>query len=285
MKQLHGAGHLIGRPRITLTDAAPPVVPSKLPGDVQAALIQPRSERSEADRLRLATYVERERVMAELSQLPKPRLVYAAASDFEPDGALKPPPGPRPIHRLRRGDIRQKLEPALPGALELLDALPSRFDVPPEAHESTRRAALAKWIVDPKNPLTWRSIVNRTWQHHFGRGIVDSVNDFGRMGAKPTHAELLDWLAADFRDSGQSLKALHRRLVTTLLIDKHLRRRMHGVAANRCHAKIARSVSILTIACCGACTVRVWMLNRSAMQCCWPAMRSIGEWADERSTF
>ena len=63
--------------------------------------------------------------------------------------------------------------------------------------------------------MTWRSIVNRVWQYHFGRGIVDSANDFGRMGQVPSHPELLDWLAIWFRDEGQSLKRLHRLIVTS----------------------------------------------------------------------
>ena len=63
--------------------------------------------------------------------------------------------------------------------------------------------------------LTWRSIVNRVWHYHFGRGIVDTPNDFGRMGATPTHPELLDWLAVWFRDGGGSLKELHRLIVTS----------------------------------------------------------------------
>jgi hypothetical protein len=69
--------------------------------------------------------------------------------------------------------------------------------------------------VSPDHPLTWRSIVNRVWQYHFGRGLVDSPNDFGRMGKEPTHPELLDWLAAGFRDHGGSFKRLHRLLVTS----------------------------------------------------------------------
>jgi hypothetical protein len=81
--------------------------------------------------------------------------------------------------------------------------------------EGARRAALAKWITDPKNMLTRRSIVNRVWQHHLGKGIVDTPNDFGHMGALPTHPELLDWLAFWFVDNGESLKKLHRLLLTS----------------------------------------------------------------------
>ena len=74
---------------------------------------------------------------------------------------------------------------------------------------------LAKWITREDHPLTWRSLVNRIWQYHFGRAIVDSPNDFGRMGQQPSHPELLDWLALDFLKSGQSIKSLHRLIVTS----------------------------------------------------------------------
>jgi hypothetical protein len=70
-------------------------------------------------------------------------------------------------------------------------------------------------LSDQRNPLTWRSIVNRVWQYHFGRGIVETSNDLGRMGSEPTHPELLDWLAVEFRDGGQSLKSLHKLIVTS----------------------------------------------------------------------
>jgi len=81
--------------------------------------------------------------------------------------------------------------------------------------EGWRRAALARWITDPKNLLTRRSIVNRVWHYHFGRGLVETPNDFGHMGALPTHPELLDWLAFWFQDNGESLKQLHRLMVTS----------------------------------------------------------------------
>ncbi len=84
-----------------------------------------------------------------------------------------------------------------------------------EGEEALRRAALAKWLTDPKNMLTRRSLVNRVWHHHFGRGLVETPNDFGHMGALPTHPELLDWLAFWFLDNGESLKQLHRLLVTS----------------------------------------------------------------------
>src|SRR5439155_27373599 len=81
--------------------------------------------------------------------------------------------------------------------------------------EGARRAALAKWMTDPKNALTWRSIVNRIWHYHFGRGIVDTPNDLGRMGGRPSHPELLDWLAVSFLEGGGSIKELHRLILNS----------------------------------------------------------------------
>jgi hypothetical protein len=117
---------------------------------------------------------------------------------------------------LRRGDIRQPQEPAGPGALSCVPGIDARFKLNDPADEGSRRAALSKWITRPGNTLTWRSIVNRVWHYHFGRGIVETPNDFGRMGARPTHPELLDWLAVTFRDDyAGSFKKLHRLIVTS----------------------------------------------------------------------
>jgi hypothetical protein len=100
-----------------------------------------------------------------------------------------------------------------PGALSAVPGLSAVFDLPEDAPEGERRKALALWLTDPRNPLTWRSIVNRIWQYHFGRGLVGTPNDFGRMGEKPTHPELLDWLAVEFRDGGQSFKRLSKLIL------------------------------------------------------------------------
>ena len=77
------------------------------------------------------------------------------------------------------------------------------------------RAALAKWLTRQDNPLTWRSVVNRIWQYHFGNGIAPTPNDLGRMGQLPSHPELLDWLAVEFRDNGQSFMHLHRLILNS----------------------------------------------------------------------
>ena len=149
----------------------------------------------------------------ELKNLPTGKMVYAAATEFKPQGNFKPTNGqPRTIHVLHRGNIDQPNKLAAPALLPLSKQAPLPIVA---KEESGRRAALAKWLSSRDHPLVWRSIVNRVWQHHFGNGIVDTPNDFGRMGALPTHPELLDWLAADFRDNEQSLKRLHRLIVTS----------------------------------------------------------------------
>ncbi|GDY20967.1 hypothetical protein LBMAG56_23130 [Verrucomicrobiota bacterium] len=157
-------------------------------------------------------------VTAALAKLPAPRVVYAGtvhygSGSFRGTGADGGKP--RPIALLHRGDVKQPRDPAAPGALTALANLPARFPLPADHPEGARRVALAQWLSHPDNPLTWRSVVNRVWQYHFGRGLVETPNDFGRMGALPTHPELLDWLAAEFRDSGQSLKQLHKLIVTS----------------------------------------------------------------------
>ena len=215
LKQLHGGGHLIGRPRLSITSDKTPLDILSLPAEIESILSRAKEIRTEEQRLTLALHFERQRVARELATLPKPSLVYAAAADFEPDGGLKPFPGPRSIHRLDRGDIRNPMEESTAGTLTCIASLPGRFSLVEPMPESARRAALAQWIVHNDNPLTWRSIVNRVWLQHFGRGIVDTPNDFGQLGSKPTHPELLDWLSIRLRDSGQSLKALHRLIVTS----------------------------------------------------------------------
>lgn len=120
---------------------------------------------------------------------------------------------PRTIHLLARGNVLTPMQEVSAGTLSLLEMLPSRFDLPANHSEGERRVALAKWLSDPRNPLTWRSIVNRVWQYHFGQGIVATPNDFGLNGSLPSHPELLDWLAVWFRDQGGSLKALHKLIL------------------------------------------------------------------------
>jgi hypothetical protein len=118
--------------------------------------------------------------------------------------------GPLPEVRILRGGALDSpgdaVEPGTPQAVGAPGRIPESAD--------GRRLALARWIADPANPLTARVIVNRIWQHHFGgKGLVATPNNFGRMGRRPSHPELLDWLAGTFLAEGGSFKALHRRIL------------------------------------------------------------------------
>ncbi|HMJ90282.1 MAG TPA: DUF1549 and DUF1553 domain-containing protein [Candidatus Acidoferrum sp.] len=216
LKQLHGDGHVIGRLRLSVTSEQSPAATTALPADVERILTLPKANRTEDEQVALAKLVVNRRITDELAALPKPSLVYAAASDFEPDGSHKPAGAPRVVHVLKRGDINKPQAAAAPGSLSCVESLQARFEIAEEKNEGARRAALAKWLTDPGNSLTWRSIVNRVWHHHFGRGMVETPNDFGTMGSAPSHPELLDWLSVWFRDDAKgSLKALHRLIVTS----------------------------------------------------------------------
>jgi len=167
-----------------------------------------------------ATRREHDRLTADLAAvgkqldaLPKPQQVYAAAREFSAQGSFQPPREPRPIHLLVRGDVKNLGPLVSPAAPACVQGPSATFALVDPANEGTRRAALAQWLVDPANGLTRRSIVNRVWQYHFGQGLVDSPNDFGRMGSLPTHPELLEWLTGWFIDHGHSLKQLHKLLV------------------------------------------------------------------------
>jgi len=93
--------------------------------------------------------------------------------------------------------------------------LEPEFGLAADAPEAQRRLKFAEWLADPRNPLPARVMANRVWHFHFGQGLVATPNDFGVSGARPTHPELLDWLAAKFIESGWSVKALHRLIVNS----------------------------------------------------------------------
>ena len=155
---------------------------------------------------------------AALKKMPKPMRVYAGtihkgSGSFR--GTGNEGGKPRAIRVLHRGDMSQPRDEVAPGTLRLGKRDAGTFELSNTHRESDRRIALARWLTKKDHPLTWRSIVNRVWQYHFGTGIVATPNDFGRMGAQPTHPELLDWLAAEFRDNGQSIKQLHRLILTS----------------------------------------------------------------------
>jgi len=206
--------------KANLTDGLAPVPPpsadekSRLIEEREALLLSFATDPIKTNRTALIE--TKSRLDAELKQLPAPSVVYAGGihtgtGNFIGTGSNGGKP--RPIFLLARGQVTQPKDEMTPGTISAFKFAPGHFPLPADAPESERRAALALWITDAKNPLTWRSIVNRVWQYHFGRGLSDTPNDFGLNGSLPSHPELLDWLATEFRDSGGSLKTLHKQIV------------------------------------------------------------------------
>jgi hypothetical protein len=129
-------------------------------------------------------------------------------------------PMPPPTHVLFRGSAATPGKEVQPHFLQVLcssaeAAVPMIAPAPPSAKTSGRRRVLAEWIASPQNPLTARVIVNRLWQHHFGRGIVATPSDFGKTGLPPSHPELLDWLAAELVKDGWHFKRIHKLIMTS----------------------------------------------------------------------
>jgi hypothetical protein len=191
-----------------------PALPeSELVADLSA---ESRSKRAEL----LARKAELEAALKTIPELP---VVYAAK--------------PRAMDKafvLNRGSVTKPGEEVTPGALEAVTQLGSQFELRVDASDAQRRSALADWITDPKNPLTARVIVNRVWQYHFGQGLVNTPSDFGLNGDRPSHPELLDWLAVSFVENGWSLKWLHRLILSSRTYQQsdEFNSRAHEVDAN-----------------------------------------------------
>jgi hypothetical protein len=204
---------------------APTPAKKKLEAEIQAAIekrkLLKEALTDEATRNELTEVFNRlNEINREIAKLPPSEQVYAAASDFKAASSFLPPKTPRQVYVLSKGDVKRPSELAQPAALAAVPGPNPNLAGYVEKNcdfsaEGFRRAALAKWITDPKNMLTRRSIVNRVWHYHFGRGIVESPNDFGHMGAPPAHPELLDWLSFWFLENGESLKKLHRLILTS----------------------------------------------------------------------
>lgn len=122
---------------------------------------------------------------------------------------------PSTMHVMARGDVRQVGKPVAPGGLQLMRNLPADFALSENASDYDKRLSLANWIASEKNGLLFRVIVNRTWHYHFGQGLLSKTSDFGFNGGTPSHPELLEWLAFDFREHGSSLKRLHRQILAS----------------------------------------------------------------------
>lgn len=178
------------------TDAGRAPASEAIPSDV---LLKNLTVEQRAERARLVAQIEKLRTKASSATL-----TTAYIGQFN---------APDAIHLLRRGDVMQKKEIVEPGPLSLGESEPTGFKVDGKLGEAGRRLALARWLTDAANPLTARVMVNRIWQHHFGRGLVATPSDFGNNGSKPSHPELLDWLASDFQEHGWKLKRLHKQMV------------------------------------------------------------------------
>jgi len=212
LEQHHGRQHTIGRFRLSTASQNGDLV-GPLPAAIAQVLAIPSEKRTEAQQGEISSWLWRNDIERELAALPPESHVFCGTNQFVPDGSFKPANEPRVVHVLGRGEVARAGELAVPGTIAAVEPLTSEFALSSPGNEGERRRALADWLTSPENPLTWRVIVNRVWHDHFGRGIVDTPNDLGHMGGLPSHPELLDWLAAEFRDSGGSLKQLHRLIV------------------------------------------------------------------------
>jgi hypothetical protein len=163
------------------------------------AEIAARSAESNSIKIRISDPKEMERAMRELKPVP---ISYAGLREQ-----------PSPTKLLKRGDVQSPGEEVAPNGLSQIPQFPGDLGLVPNAPEADRRKRFAEWVTDPRNPLTPRVIANRVWLYHFGQGIVSTPNDFGNSGGKPTHPELLDWLANYLMAQGWSVKALHRVIV------------------------------------------------------------------------
>ncbi len=139
---------------------------------------------------------ERDSLQVRLALLDKPITVYAG--NFRT---------PEPTHFLKRGDVMDRAEVMVPGTI---NGIGPAMTLPANATDAERRNALASWLVSPENHLPTRVMVNRIWQNHFGQGLVRTPSDYGFNGDRPSHPELLEWLASEYRANGGHMKPLHR---------------------------------------------------------------------------
>ncbi|MEA3212843.1 MAG: hypothetical protein QOE70_5900 [Chthoniobacter sp.] len=170
------------------------------PAGLEEALLTAALEADERAR-RDALKPRRDSLQAELDRLPKLPTAWL--------GKLEQPRAP--AYLMRGGDPQKRGPEIAPASLSMLDH--GRYELPLNAPEGGRRLALAKWLVASDNPLTPRVLANRVWHYHFGTGIVDTPSDFGYMGGRPTHPELLDYLAQRLQHHGWRLKPLHREIM------------------------------------------------------------------------
>ena len=210
LDQQQGEELTVGRFRLAVT-ASPLPLRARLPGDLVAASWNAASDQRTAAQKAALTDYFRDQVDPEAARLRELLKEDAKKQPLYPEtkaATLVEREKPRMTHIHVRGDFLQPgdlVEPATPAVLHPFRARSARPD----------RLDLAYWLLDPANPLTSRVTVNHVWKNLFGRGLVASMNDFGTRGEKPSHPELLDWLATEFPRLGWSRKALIKLIVTS----------------------------------------------------------------------
>ncbi len=199
--QNYGGGRTIGRLRLSALTGT--VGGSQLPADIAAVLRTPEAQRTAQQVSALdAYYLKQDKTVSGLKLARQKITTEMDASKGPQTLVMQELPEARPAFVLKRGNFLDRGEPVAPGTPASLHA--------PAAAAAPNRLALARWLVDPENPLVARVTVNRWWAEFFGRGIVSTPEDFGVKGEPPTHPELLDWLAVEFMSSGWSMKHLHK---------------------------------------------------------------------------
>jgi hypothetical protein len=231
-------------------------LPAPLHDDVRRMLATPAAERDAvlawlAEKFEAELSIDREKLAALDAEFKA--AAEAADKRLAELAAQRPPEpmiralwdrgAPSPTYVLRRGDYLLPGEPVEPGVPSVLGDGRTTLAVAPPwpgARQTGRRLAFARWLARPDHPLTARVLVNRVWRHHFGAGLVATLDNFGRAGAAPTHPELLDWLAVEFVRQGWSLKRLHRLLMTSSAYRQESRVSPEAAALDPANALLSR---------------------------------------------
>lgn len=204
-----GRQHTLGHFRLSVT-TAPAALLRPWPADIRALLDKPAAERKDADKKKLFEF-QRDGDTGFLAAKASAETAKTARDNFEKSiprtMVMRDRDKPRDSFILERGQYDKYGDKVTPNVPTTLGTLPA--DAPPN------RTALARWLVSPENPLTARVTVNRYWQTFFGTGIVKTAEDFGVQSERPSHPELLDWLAVEFRESGWDVKRFMKLIVTS----------------------------------------------------------------------
>ncbi len=217
------------------------------PESVQALYLKPENKKTPLEK-QVSYFVQRR--LEEKADAVKPdkfkpeekALYDAVMKELAAYNAIKPEPLPtafvitdigREVPPTSYKTRRASADDVKPGFLSILDPGDAKITPPANVNSSGRRTALANWIASPDNALSTRVIVNRVWQYHFGRGLTATTSDFGKLGEKPSHPELLDWLTSEFVKNGWSLKKLHRLIMNSATYQQTARQQPGEIALKR----------------------------------------------------